>query len=86
MRIDKAFCDNCGKEDLYKCFPVTLSCGYGSIFDELTFEFCSDQCCVDFIQKKMKECESGKGYTLPLREEFEKKIDVLNDKKEIKNE
>ncbi len=81
MRIDKAFCDNCGEEDLHKCFPVQLSCGFGSIFDDMNFDFCSDKCCVEFIQSKQKECESGKGYTLPLRERYLKKLDEMEMKK-----
>jgi len=74
MRIDKSLCDNCGKEDLHKCFPVTMSCGFGSIFDELVLDFCSDECCMNFIKDKIEECKSGKGYNLPVRENFEKKL------------
>lgn len=80
MRIDKAFCDNCGKEDIEKFLPVQMSCGYGSIFDEETFDFCSDECCVEFIQKKLKEVEETKSYTLPLREEYEKKLKEVKEK------
>ncbi len=75
MRIDKSFCDNCGEEDLHKFFPVQLVCGYGSIFDGDNFDFCSDECCMKFIKSKLKECESGKGYTLPLREKYLKKLE-----------
>ncbi len=49
MIIDKAFCDNCGKEDIHKCFPVQMGCGFGSIFDDMNFDLCSDECCVEFI-------------------------------------
>jgi len=78
MKINKAFCDNCGKEDLWKCFPVQLTCGYGSIFDDQSFDFCSDKCCVEFIQKKLLEVKEQGCYSLPLREEFEKKLEELN--------
>lgn len=81
MKIDKAFCDNCGKEDLCKCFPVQLSCGYGSIFDGMEFDFCCDACCVDFILKKQIERKEKGFYTLNLREEFEGKIKLLEDRK-----
>lgn len=73
MRIDKAFCDNCGKEDYSKCFPVTLACGYGSIFDDMQFDFCSDECCVKFIEAKLKEVKKNGSYKLPLRKNMEKK-------------
>lgn len=74
MRIDKAFCDNCGKEDLFKCCPLQLSCGYGSIFDETILDFCSDDCCVEFIIKKQKEVKETGSYNLPLRRKFEEKL------------
>jgi len=83
MKIDKAFCDNCGKEDFDKFFPVQLIGGYGSIFDDEPFDFCSDECCVEFMQKKLDEVKEKGSYDLPLRESFLKKLDKLN-KKTIK--
>jgi hypothetical protein len=55
MRINKVFCDNCGEEDEEKFFAVRLSCGYGSIFDDMTLDFCSDECCMNFIKDKIKK-------------------------------
>ncbi len=76
MRIAKSFCDNCGKEDWDMLLPVRLACGFGSIFD-----FCSDKCCVEFIQKKLQEVKEKGTYDLPLREEFDKKINELANRK-----
>ncbi len=80
MRIDKAFCDNCGKEDIHKCLPVQMSCGFGSIFDDMSFDFCSDECCVEFIQKKIKEVKDTGTYELPLREDYKKKLEEVKKK------
>lgn len=80
MKIDKSFCDNCGKEDLTKCLPIELNCGFGSIFDDLVLDFCSDECCVEFIQSKLKETKEKKFYTLPLRDEFKTKLNKLMEK------
>ena len=82
MKINKLICDNCGKEDFDKLFPVQLSCGFGSIFDGSVFDFCSDECCIKFIHKKLDEIKEKGHYDLPLREKFYKKLEKL--KKEIK--
>jgi len=79
MRIDKAFCDNCGKEDIYKLFAVQMICGFGSMFDPDNFDFCSDKCCVEFIQKKLKEVKDTGTYTLPLRESYDKKLSEVEE-------
>lgn len=79
MRFEKAFCDHCGKEDFHHYFPVQLSGGYGSIFDEMQFDFCSDECCLNFIKNKLNECKANGGFDLPLRIEFEKKIHEIRE-------
>ena len=82
MKINKAFCDNCGKEDLYLCFPVQLSCGFGSIFDDEVLDFCSDECCVKFIQEKLEECKKKGSYSMPLREKYHKKLGEITNTKQ----
>lgn len=84
MKINKLICDNCGKEDLDELIPLQLNCGFGSIFDGSVFDFCSEECCVKFIQKKLDEIKKKGSYDLPLRKKLEEK---LKDKiKEVKND
>ena len=45
-------CDNCGKFMQYD--TVELSFGYLSNFDEKSFDFCSDKCLKDWINKNIK--------------------------------
>lgn len=77
----QCFCDNCGKEgDLV--LPVTLMCGYGSIFDGETFDFCSDDCCAKFIITKLREVKEKGHFELPLRENYKKLLEEeLNNEK-----
>ena len=78
MIINKSICDNCGKEDDTWHCPVRLSCGFGSIFDDELLDFCSDKCCMEFIQTKLKEVEEKGSYTLPVKEKYLKKVEDEN--------
>jgi hypothetical protein len=78
MKINKSFCDNCGKEEIFNFFPLHLSCGYGSIFDEEELDFCSDKCCVEFILAKQKEVKEKGFYTMPIKEKYLDKLEELN--------
>ena len=46
----KYICDNCKKE--MEFVSVELSFGYGSRLDGKEYEFCSDKCLKEFINKK----------------------------------
>ena len=51
--MKKYRCKNCRKK--MDCVPFRLEHGYGSIYDEEIWEFCSIQCLLIYIIKQMKE-------------------------------
>lgn len=67
MKINKEICDNCGEGKDWG-LPINMSCGYGSIFDELNLDFCSDECCRNFIDRKLQETKEKGSYVLEVRE------------------
>ena len=50
--IEKMSCDYCGKEMEFDTIEVTF--GYPSKYDFKCFDFCSDECLKDWVNKNIK--------------------------------
>ena len=46
-------CDTCGKK--LEIIPITLIFGYGSSLDGATYDFCDNECLLQFILGEMKK-------------------------------